>query len=659
MCGIAGFWTTSSLDHGAAETLCRMTDALRHRGPDDNGSWLDPNAGLALGHRRLSIIDLSPLGHQPMASRDGRWVIALNGEIYNFPTLRAELANQGVSFRGHSDTEVLLEAVAHWGLSRALDRAAGMFALVLWDREARKLFLVRDRLGEKPLYFGRLGNTWLFGSELKALRAHPHWSAEIDRDALTLFLRFNYVPAPLSIYRGIRKLRPAHVATLSADGQVQEQPYWSLADVVERGRAHPLAGTDEELVSRLEERLQATIREQMVSDVPLGALLSGGIDSSAVVAMMQAESSRPIKTFTIGFHESSYNEAQHAKSVARHLGTEHTELYVTPEEARAVIPRLPSVYDEPFGDSSQIPTMLVAELTRRHVTVALSGDGGDEMFGGYNRYFLGHRIWRQLSPVPRPLRQGLAAAIRAVPPSVWGRALAVGLPRRFQVAHAGDRMHKLADILGVRSAAEMYRALVSHWRDPASVVRDGHEAAWAFDGSATALNGATFVERMMFVDARTYLPDDIMVKVDRAAMAVSLESRAPFLDHRVAELAWRLPLDRKVRGSTGKWALRAVLDRYVPRELVERPKMGFGIPLDSWLRGPLKEWAGDLLAPGRIDREGFLVSGEIERKWREHQSGLRNWQYLLWDVLMFQAWLAAEHQPLPLSGNSPLLTTAA
>lgn len=643
MCGITGFLTIGGLERDAGDQLRRMTDALRHRGPDDAGHWLDSEAGIALGHRRLSILDLTPEGHQPMISHDGRWVIVLNGEFYNFGELRAGLEARGVAFRGHSDTEVFLEGVARWGLTATIERTAGMFAFALWDRATRELHLVRDRFGEKPLYFGRAGRTILFGSEFKALCAHPAWNGTIDRSALTSFMRFNYVPAPYSIYSGMRKVRPGHRALIRADGTVEETAYWSLADVAVEGMANPLRGTDDELVAMLEERLRATIRQEMVADVPLGALLSGGIDSSAVVALMQAESSRPVKTFTIGFHEPGYNEAEHAKAVARHLGTEHTELYLTSAEAQAVIPQLPALYDEPFADSSQIPTFLVARLARAHVTVALSGDGGDEMFGGYNRYFLGDRIWRKLAPMPQTMRRGAAAAIRSLTPATWGAVFSAAqsvLPPEWRVAHAGDRMHKLAGVLAVSSSSVMYRTLVSHWQDPASLVVRGSERETLHLGTETVLRSASFIERMMYVDAMTYLPDDIMVKVDRASMGVSLESRAPFLDHRVAQFAWRLPLRLKVRRREGKWALRQVLYGHVPPSLLDRPKMGFGIPLDSWLRGPLREWAADLLASDRLRREGYFEPADIETKWREHLSGARNWQYPLWTVLMFQSWLA-------------------
>jgi len=578
-----------------------------------------------------------------MASRDGRYVMVYNGEIYNFAAIRAELEALGWRFRGHSDTEVMLAAFEEWGLTASISRLAGMFALALWDRRDHLLHLARDRFGEKPLYYGWQRGTLLFGSELKSLRAHPAFHASVDRDALTLFFRHNYVPAPRSIYEGISKVGAASIVTIDRDGVATSARYWKLEEVIMLGRASELEGGDDDLVDLVEARLRATIREEMIADVPLGAFLSGGIDSSTIVALMQAESRRPVKTFTIGFGEDAYNEAVHAKAVAGHLGTDHTELYVTAGQARDVIPRLPSLYDEPFGDSSQIPTFLVAQMARQQVTVALSGDGGDEAFGGYNRYFIGRRIWRTLAPVPASVRRGVARAIHGVSPASWGALLGAAqsvLPSRVRVAHAGDRMHKLADVVASQSMVGMYRSLVSHWRQPASMVIGGSEPATLLDEPMPGLEALGDVERMMYWDARTYLPDDIMVKVDRAAMAVSLEVRAPFLDHRVMELAWRLPLRMKLRDGVGKWVVRKVLERHVPTALVERPKMGFGVPIDQWLRGPLRNWAGDLLSPDRLRREGFLRPEPIQLKWQEHQAGTRNWQYLLWDVLMFQAWLA-------------------
>lgn len=645
MCGLAGFWAPGGLTADADGALTRMTTCIAHRGPDDAGTWIDAPAGIALGHRRLAVLDLSSEGHQPMSSPDGRYVIVYNGEIYNFATIRAELEAAGVRFRGHSDTEVMLAAFERWGLVDAVRRFAGMFAFALWDRRDQLLHLVRDRFGEKPLYYGWQRGTLLFGSELKSLRAHPAFHAGVDRDALTLYLRHNYVPAPRSIYEGISKVGIASIVTIDRAGAVSTSRYWELEQVIADGAASVLEGSDEELVDLVEARLRATIREEMIADVPLGAFLSGGIDSSTIVALMQVESRRPVKTFTIGFGEDAYNEAVYAKAVAKHLGTDHTELYVSAEQARDVIPRLPCMYDEPFGDSSQIPTYLVAHMARQHVTVALSGDGGDEAFGGYNRYFLGRRIWRTLAPLPVGVRRRVARAIHGVSPSNWGTVLGAAqsvLPSGMRVAHAGDRMHKLADVFASPSMADMYRSLVSHWHQPAAMVIGGSEPATLLDEAISGLGGLSDVERMMYWDARTYLPDDIMVKVDRAAMAVSLETRAPFLDHRVVELAWQMPLRMKLRDNTGKWAVRKVLERHVPTALVERPKMGFGVPIDQWLRGPLREWAGDLLDPARLAREGYLQPGPIQEKWNEHQSGGRNWQYLLWDVLMFQAWLEGQ-----------------
>jgi asparagine synthase (glutamine-hydrolysing) len=641
MCGLTGFWSPRGLGGDAEGQLRRMTEAIRHRGPDDSGQWIDPATGIALGHRRLSILDLSPEGHQPMRSKNGRYVIAFNGEIYNFAELRSALVDRNVHFRGRSDTEVLLEGIAAWGLEATLQRAAGMFALALWDRERQCLSLARDRFGEKPLYFGWQGETLLFGSELKALRAHPAFNASIDRAAIVELMRFSYIPAPHSVYNGIAKLLPGHIAELDASHGVSTRSYWSLADAAARGMRDPLRGTPRELADQLEARLRATIREQMVADVPLGALLSGGVDSSSVVALMQTESPRAVRTFTIGFRERGYNEADLAKAVAAHLGTEHTELYVSPEEARAVIPQLPTLYDEPFSDSSQIPTFLVAQMARRDVTVALSGDGADELFGGYNRYFLGQQIWGRVSPLPFAARRAMARVVHAVPAERWQQILGTAqmvLPPARRVAHVGDRMHKLADVLAVDSDLQLYRSLVSHWQNPADLVLGGSEPSGLLDAVSADLPDASFVERMMYVDARTYLPDDILVKVDRASMGVSLECRAPFLDHRVAELAWRMPLATKVADGCGKRVLRDVLYRHVPKALVERPKMGFGVPIDSWLKGPLREWAADLLSPERLRRDGLFDEPSVTEKWHEHQQGSRNWQYLLWDVLIYQAW---------------------
>lgn len=647
MCGLAGFLDPSRRTGGEElrATVTRMAAALRHRGPDDGGAWVDAEAGIALGHRRLSIVDLSPLGHQPMQSACGRYVTAFNGEIYNHRALRRELEGLGHAFRGHSDTEVMLAAFVEWGLEAALERFNGMFALALWDRKGRLLHLVRDRLGEKPLYYGWMGRTFLFGSELKALRAHPEFRGEVDRGALALYLRHNYIPTPYSIYRGIRKLPPGTRLTLNgadAGAAPTPIPYWSFREVSERGVAEPFTGSADEAAAHLDTLLRDAVKLRMEADVPLGAFLSGGIDSSTVVALMQAQGDRPVKTFTIGFHEAAYNEAEDAKAVARHLGTEHTELYVTPGEAMAVIPRLPALYDEPFADSSQIPTFLVSELARRHVTVSLSGDAGDELFGGYNRYFWGRSIWQRIGWMPRGMRGAAARALTVLPPEAWEtvfRMTGPVLPGKIKQRSPGDKLHKLAEILAVNDPETMYLGLVSHWKDPASLAVGASEPPTVLTDRSQWADLPDFTQRMMYLDTVTYLPDDILVKVDRASMGVSLEGRIPFLDHRVVEFAWRLPLSMKVRDGQGKWLLRQVLYGYVPRGLIERPKMGFGVPIDAWLRGPLRDWAESLLAERRLRAEGFLHPRPIREKWAEHLSGRRNWQYHLWDVLMFQAWL--------------------
>jgi asparagine synthase (glutamine-hydrolysing) len=623
-----------------------MGRAIAHRGPDAADVWTDQAVGVGLVHRRLAIVDLTPAGQQPMTSASGRFVIVFNGEIYNHLALRAELDASGRSprWRGHSDSETLLAGIDAWGLEDTLRRCIGMFAIALWDREQVVLSLARDRLGEKPLYFGWQArgqeSVFLFGSELKALKAHPAFEGRVNRQALALFMRHNYVPTPYSIYEGIQKLPPGCLVQISLG---RREPrliqYWSVVDVVRQGQTQrERILTPEAAVNELETLLESAVAQQMMADVPLGAFLSGGIDSSTIVALMQKRSSRPVKTFTLGFHEKGYNEAEHAKAVAHHLGTDHTELYVTPEEAMAVIPRLPAMFDEPFSDSSQIPTHLVSALARQQVTVALSGDAGDELFSGYTRYGVASGLWQKLSRIPRPLRRAAAHAIIAVPTSTW-TAIGQHLPIAALQQRLGDRLHKGADILSNQSIDSLYRSLVSHWDSPSEVVLQGREPPTFLAGNEPDLGSVNAVERMMALDLMTYLPDDILVKVDRAAMAVSLETRVPMLDHRVVEFAWQLPHTLKQRDGVGKWVLRQVLYRHVPQALIDRPKMGFGIPIDGWLRGPLRDWAESLLAPDRLQREGFFHVTPIRKKWDEHLSGQRNWAYHLWDVLMFQAWL--------------------
>jgi asparagine synthase (glutamine-hydrolysing) len=629
-----------------------MADALAHRGPDDSGVWVSSECGLALGHRRLSILDLSPAGHQPMQSATGRYVVAYNGEIYNYGALRDELGLRGHSFRGRSDTEVLLAAVEEWGFTAALERFDGMFAIALWDCTTRQLFLARDRFGEKPLYYGTCGSIFLFGSELKALKAHPRFSAEIDRGSLAQLLRFGYIPTPRSIFANVKKLPAGTWTSIQGDSKECRTPsaYWSLTAIALEGESNRFLGTDREAIDQLDALLRRSIRARMVADVPLGAFLSGGIDSSTVVALMQAQSERPIRTFTVGFGEPGYNEAESAKAVALHLGTDHTELYVTPEEARSVIPRLPSLYDEPFADSSQIPTFLIAQLARRHVTVALSGDGGDELFGGYHRYVWAESLWAPLSHLSERSRTFIAAAIDLVRPSVLDRHVAKLSPwlAARLTQRAGDKLQKLAEVIAAKDADDLYFRLISTWKHPGALVRVDEPRHPILQTSPPPLRD--FTERMMCSDTVTYLPDDILVKVDRATMGVSLEARVPMLDPAVAAFAWSLPKQLRVRDGTNKWLLREVLARYVPRGLFERPKMGFGVPLDAWLRGPLREWAEGELDARRLRDEGYFDPAPIRQKWREHLQGRRNWHYYLWPILMFQAW---HTQNAPIARHAP------
>jgi asparagine synthase (glutamine-hydrolysing) len=652
MCGIAGFWDRRQAGGRDLEAPIKaMTDAIAHRGPDDSGSFVDESCGLALGTRRLAIIDLSPLGHQPMASDDGRYVITYNGEIYNFLDLRRGLSDLGERFRGNSDTEVLVAGVKRWGLRRTLERCNGMYALAVWDRSERILQLGRDRFGEKPLYYGWSGGVLMFGSELKALRAHEAFDSEIDRDTLALYFRHNCVPSPYTIYKGLAQLRPGSIVTFTSEHKSGDmpvpEPYWTLSDAVDSGadaRSRTEApDTVEGALDELDAVLGRAVRMRMHADVPLGAFLSGGIDSSIVVALMQAHHDSKVRTFTIAFDDAAYNESHDARRVADHLGTDHLELVVTDKDALETIPKLPKLYDEPFADSSQIPTTLLAAMTRAHVTVALSGDGGDELFGGYNRYTWAQSFWKRLEPVPRPLRRLAAGALGAVPPGWWDTALgpdARYLPKSMRVRTPSTKIQKVTQVLPAADLYETYRLLASHSDDPGSMVLGSKEPNTILsqrDRWPTHMSGAEF---MLYLDTMTYLPDDILTKVDRASMGASLENRVPFLDPQVAELAWRMPFDLKVRDGTGKWLLRQLLYRYVPQSIVDRPKMGFGIPLGAWLRDPLRDWAEDLLSPTRLRSEGYLAAEPIARMWDEHQSGRCDREYELWDVLMFQAWMA-------------------
>ena len=633
-----------------------MTSTLSHRGPDDEGLWQDESAGVGLGNRRLAVIDLSAEGHQPMVSRSGRYVLTFNGEIYNHVELRTVLAAQGHRFQGHADTEVLLALMDAVGARPALERAVGQFALGIWDAQERAIYLARDRMGEKPLYYGWAGDAFLFASELRAMRVHPGWAPTIDRGAVALLMRHGYIPAPYSIYAGVYKIRPGTIAKLPArpllngrDGghsQLAAEEYWSVAGAVEAGARDPFRGTDEEATEELEALLSRAVRGQMIADVPLGAFLSGGIDSSAIVALMQLHSTLPVKTFTIGFENERFNEADYAKKVARHLGTDHTDLVVTAEEAMAVIPRLPQIYDEPFADSSQIPTYLVSKLARHDVTVTLSGDGGDELFAGYVRYRRGAGFVHRCQKLPRFIRAAGSRTLDALSVESWDRLLRIPrplFPEAVRPHLSGDTFHKLADVLATDRTSLAHRTLLSHWRDPASVVPDSSEPPTVHTHGSGGPAEMSVVERMMYLDQLSYLPDQILAKVDRATMAVGLEARMPILDHRVVEFAWRLPLSMKLSSGEPKLALRRVLARHVPAELVDRPKQGFSVPLDDWLRGPMREWASDLLQESRLQQQGFFDPELVGRRWtrylrRETNSSYSN--YPLWSVLMFQAWYA-------------------
>jgi asparagine synthase (glutamine-hydrolysing) len=636
MCGIVGFIgpvarTKPELDALAAA----MAANLSYRGPDDWGTWSDAETGVALGHRRLAIVDLSACGHQPMVCHDGSGVLAYNGEIYNTDELRAELARGGAGdWRGHSDTEVLAEACARWGVAATAAKLIGMFAFAWWDRRTRTLSLVRDRLGIKPLFWARIGRTVAFASELKAFFALPEFEPEIDRGAAAAFFRCAYVPAPRAIYRGVSKLPPASILTIGPSGEPKEERFWDLRAVA----MQPKPAMDPvEAEGALHDLLKDAVSRRLVSDVPLGAFLSGGVDSSTVVALMQATSSRPVRTFTIGFREEAFNEAEYARAVARHLGTEHTDLILDAERALDVVPKLPDIYDEPFADVSAIPTFLVSEMTRQHVTVALSGDGGDELFAGYNRYLWAERIWRRIGFVPRPLRAAIGAGIGLLPTALCD-GMCTLLPKHIRPIQVGDKVKKFAAILGRERADDVYRRLVSFWEEPDRIFGTTDEPKSAIDDPSLDRDIPEFVARMRHLDLATYLPDDILAKVDRASMAVGLEARVPLLDHRVVEFAWRLPPELLIKGHETKWILRKVLDRYVPRALIDRPKSGFGVPIGAWLRDPLRGWAEELLSESSLAAADIVDAAPIRRKWDEHLAGGRSWSYEMWTALMWVSW---------------------
>jgi asparagine synthase (glutamine-hydrolysing) len=647
MCGIAGYFLCDQLDGCRESILRQMAKAIQYRGPNDEGIWFD-NKGMEIGlsHRRLSILDLSKEGHQPMTSVSQRYVIVYNGEVYNYKEIQKELVQDSISWRGHSDTEVILAAFDKWGIEKAIEKFNGMFAFAVWDKKKKALTLCRDRLGVKPLYYAAIGKGLLFGSELKALKAYPKFIPNVDRNSLALYLRYNCIPAPYSIFDNVRKLKPGHFIRISYDALNGEREfphqtcYWNLWECVESGQQDLFRGDEKDAIEHLESLLLDSVKLRMIADVPLGAFLSGGIDSSTIVALMQIQSSKPIRTFSIGFDNKDYDEAVYAKKVAQHLKTQHTELYVSPKQVLDVIPKLPSIYDEPFSDSSQIPTYIVSKLAQQQVNVCLSGDGGDELFGGYVRHSLVPLIWRRLGRIPPILRKVVASGIQKVPPNTWDNIFShinAFFLTKSRFNRAGDNIHKFCEILPLKTPIDMYLSLCSHWKMPDSVVLNGKEP---FNRLLKSFkyNQMDFGQWMMFYDMLTYLPNDILTKVDRATMAVGLEGRVPLLDHRIVEFSWRLPANMKIKNGNGKWILKEITKKYIPAELVDRPKSGFGIPIHKWIRYELKDWVEFLLDENRLNNQGFFDTKQIRKKWDEHLKGQRNWQYHLWDILMFQAW---------------------
>lgn len=647
MCGIAGFYHKASHVSEPLEILKNMGSVIQHRGPDDHGEWYDASLGLGLVHRRLSIVDLSSSGHQPMLSNSHRYNIVFNGEIYNHLVLRAEIESlhNFNAWVGHSDTETLLCCIEYFGLEETLKKITGMFSFALFDNVNSELILARDRVGEKPLYYGWQDDVFLFGSELKSLEVHPSFKKVINRDSLTLLLRHNYIPTPHCIWSNINKLVPGSFLRLNLNSNKSSlKKYWDFISVANANKFDLSSLTHDDITSRTETILSDAVKNQMHADVPLGAFLSGGVDSSLIVSLMQNHSTTPIKTFSIGFDEEMYNEAEFAKKVADHLGTDHTELYVSSNDALSIIKDLPKIYDEPFADSSSIPTFIVSRLAKNNVTVCLSGDGGDELFCGYNRYIMTQNLWSKLNLLPVFIRKLISFILLSIRPKIWdfvGNIVYKVLPIS-KPAYFGDKVHKAAFVLPSRSSTELYKHLVSLWKNPEDVVLLSTEPSTFVNGFSEDIIMDSAIEKMMAVDTLTYLPDDILTKVDRASMAVSLETRVPFLDHKLIEHSWRIPLSLKYCNGKSKWLLRKILYKYVPKNLIERPKMGFGVPLDSWLRGPLKDWAENLLSEERLKREGFFAVEIIREKWTEHLSGKYNWSHHLWSILMFQLWLEAQ-----------------
>ena len=647
MCGINGFYskTSSTFDNA----IVRMNLAISHRGPDNNDFWIDKKSGIILGHQRLSIIELSSAGNQPMKSSSDRFVLTYNGEIYNHLQIRTKLQNsdKNIRWKGASDTETLLAAIEIWGIKITLQEIEGMFAFALWDKKERSLTLVRDRIGEKPLYYGfqnKQGNqVFMFSSELKALKAHPIFEGEIDKNVINLQLRHSCIPAPYSIYKNIYKLLPGNYLKLK-DSDLKKglipasRNYWSLKEIAVNGNAKPIKLSETDIQDDLESNLKNSIKKQIISDVPIGAFLSGGIDSSVVVALMQSQSNYPVKTFTIGFEDDNYSEAKYAKKISKHIGTDHTELYVSPKKALDIIPKLPLIYDEPFSDSSQIPTFLVSELAKKQVKVALSGDGGDELFCGYNRHLMSNKFENIINYMPLDLRKIISFLLKTISSKNWTKFSKI-LPGFNRHVNLGDKIYKVANVISANSSHEIYHRLCSHWQNPSEIVKNSEEPKTLLSELKNNLKELNSQQQMMVMDFLTYLPDDILVKIDRAAMSSSLETRTPFLDHKLIEYVWKIPHQLKFRNNKGKWILRKILNKYIPKNLTERPKMGFAIPIDSWLRGELKDWAENLLNEKKLEQQGYFNSKLIRKKWIEHLSGKKNWQSDLWDVLMFQAWL--------------------
>jgi asparagine synthase (glutamine-hydrolysing) len=647
MCGIVGYLTKpDDINH---EVCNSMNNTMSHRGPDNQGIWLDESAGIALGHRRLSILDLSSSGNQPMVSKSGRYVITYNGELYNYNNIYEELKNIGLNINSNSDTRVLIEAINIWGIESTLNKVVGMFAFALWDKKQRILTLARDRMGEKPLYYGWQGNSFLFGSELKSFKAHPHFGNKINRQSIQLFLKNNCIPAPFTIYSDIKKLLPGHFLQVqySKNSKAKDYTltsYWSIYQKLYEGIDSPYTGNTHSAIDKLEDLLIQSIKQQMISDVPLGAFLSGGIDSTLIVSMMQSLSNKPINTYTIGFNDDVYNEAKQAKIIADHIGTDHTELYITEREALDVIPRLSFIYDEPFSDSSQIPTYLVSLLAKKSVSVSLSGDSGDELFGGYSRYTLANKIWSIIKFFPPIISNAVVLLLSSFEPKTYDRYYnyfsRLGILGN-NINYKGDKVHKLSSIINSRSKHEFYDKFMSNWKLSENIVKglDNSNSGIIYNRNSELIDISDFKTYMMSKDLTSYLPDDILVKVDRAAMNVSLETRIPMLDYRIVEFSTKLPMNMKIRNGISKWILRQVLYKYVPKALVEKPKKGFSVPVGLWLRGPLKEWAENLINKTRLENEGYLNTELITKKWEEHQSGERNWHQPLWDILMFQSWL--------------------